>query len=148
MCHCILWNCLCFRTDSSSLLYDGVTHYQWHSVAQMESGRGDSCHHCCVTYIQIICKFVYPEWPHRQCVGLAFRRSHVRSSLSAASLVICSPARIAVCNTWSTGVTALCRVGGATSQFDLPSQTPLSVAACGWLQPGAPHRAASVNYCK
>ena len=24
----------------------------------------------------------YPEWPHRQCVGLAFRRSHVRGSLS------------------------------------------------------------------
>ena len=21
---------------------------------------------------------LYPEWPHRQCVGLAFRRSHVR----------------------------------------------------------------------
>ena len=74
---------------------------------------------------------LYPEWPHRQCVGLAFRRSHDRGSLSAASLVICSPARIAVCNTWSSGATALCRVGGATSQFDLPSLTPLSVAGCG-----------------
>ena len=31
----------------------------------------------------------YPDWPHMQCVGLAFRRSHVRGSLSAASLVIC-----------------------------------------------------------
>ena len=34
---------------------------------------------------------LYPEWPHRQCVGLSFRRSHVRISVSAVSLVICSP---------------------------------------------------------
>ena len=58
---------------------------------------------------------LYPEWPHRQCVGLAFR----------------SPARIAVCNTWSSGVTTLCRVGGTTSHWDLPCLTPLSVAGCG-----------------
>ena len=32
----------------------------------------------------------HPEWPRRQCVDLAFRRLHVRGSLSAASLVICS----------------------------------------------------------
>ena len=31
-------------------------------------------------------------------------------------------------HTWSSGGTALCRVGGATSQLDLPSLTPLSVA--------------------
>ena len=35
--------------------------------------------------------------------------------------------RIALCS----GGTALCRVGGATSQLDLPSLTPLSVAGCG-----------------
>ena len=35
--------------------------------------------------------WLYPEWLHRQCVGLAFWRSHVRGWLSAASLVICSP---------------------------------------------------------
>ena len=40
------------------------------------------------------------------------------------------------------------RVGGATSQLDLPSLTPLSVAGCGWLQPGVPQWAASVHYCK
>ena len=39
--------------------------------------------------------------------------------------------RIAVCNTWSSGGTALCRVGGVTSQLDLPYLTPLSVAGCG-----------------
>ena len=60
-----------------------------------------------------------------------FQRSHDRGSLSAVSLVICSPARIAVCNTWSSGGTALCRVGGAISQLDLPSLPPLSVAGCG-----------------
>ena len=37
----------------------------------------------------ILC--LYPECPHRQCVGLAFRRSHVRISVSPVSLVICSP---------------------------------------------------------
>ena len=40
------------------------------------------------------------------------------------------------------------RVGGGTSQLDLPSLTPLSVADCGRLQLGAPHWATSVNYCK
>ena len=40
------------------------------------------------------------------------------------------------------------RVGCATSQLDLPSLTPLSVAGCGWLQLGVPHWAASVDYCK
>ena len=38
---------------------------------------------------------------------------------------------IAACNTWRSGGTALCRVGGATSQLDLPSLAPLSVAGCG-----------------
>ena len=52
-------------------------------------------------------------------------------SLSAVRLVICSKVRIAVCNMWSSGGTALRRVGGATSQFDLPSLSPLSEAGCG-----------------
>ena len=88
--------------------------------------------------------YLYPVGPHRQCIGLAFRRSHVRGSLSAASLVICS--RIALCNAWSSGGTALCRVGGATSQLDLPSLTPLSVVGCGRLQRGAPQWATSVAH--
>ena len=78
-----------------------------------------------------------PEWPHRQCVGLAFwRRTFAADSVQQ---VLWLAARIAVCNTWSSGGTALCRVGGATSQLDLPSLTPLSVAGCGLLQLGAPH---------
>ena len=40
------------------------------------------------------------------------------------------------------------RVGGATSQLDLPSLTPLSVAGCGRLQLGVPHWATSVDYYK
>ena len=36
------------------------------------------------------------------------------------------------------------RVGGATSQLDLQSLTPMSVAGCGRLQLGVPHWAASV----
>ena len=38
--------------------------------------------------------------------------------------------------------------GGATSQLDLPSLAPLSVAGCGRQQLGAPHWATSVNYSK
>ena len=89
---------------------------------------------------------IYPEWPHRQCVGLAFLRSHVCISVSAVSLVICSP-HCTVQYVELSG-TALCRVLGATNQLDLPSMTPLSVADCGRLQLGAPHWATSVNYCK
>ena len=37
------------------------------------------------TILKVI-RFLYPELPHRQCVGLAFRRSHVHGSLSAAIL--------------------------------------------------------------
>ena len=40
------------------------------------------------------------------------------------------PSRIAVCNTWGSGGNALCRVGCATSQLDLPSLTPLFVVDC------------------
>ena len=40
------------------------------------------------------------------------------------------------------------RVGSATSQLDLQSLTPLSVAGCGRLQLEVPHWAASVYYCK
>ena len=46
------------------------------------------------------------------------------------------------------GGTALCRLGGVTSQLHLPSLTPLSVGGFGRLQLGAPHWAMSVNYCK
>ena len=42
----------------------------------------------------------------------------------------------------------LMRVEGETSQLDLPSRTPLSVAGCGRLQLGVPHWATSVDYCK
>ena len=54
-----------------------------------------------------------------------------RYDLSPIALPVLHTARIAVCNTWNSGGTALCRVGGATSQLDLPSLTPLSVAGCG-----------------
>ena len=40
------------------------------------------------------------------------------------------------------------RVWGATSQFDLPSSSPLSVAGCGRLELGVPNLATSVDYCK
>ena len=39
------------------------------------------------------------------------------------------------------------RVGGATSQLDLQSLTPLSITGCGRLQLGVPYWATSVDYC-
>ena len=93
-------------------------------------------------YNPILSIKLYPEWPHRQCVGLAFWSRTFAADL--VQQVLWFSARIAVCNTRSSGGTALCRVGGATSQLDQPSLTPLSVAVVGWLQLGAPHRATSV----
>ena len=78
-------------------------------------------------------------------LGLAFRRSHDQGSLSAVSLVICSSARIAVCNTWSSGGTALCRVGSATSQLDLPSLTQIIRS---WLWLTATRSSPLGYYCK
>ena len=40
------------------------------------------------------------------------------------------------------------RVGCATSQLDLPSLTPMSVAGCGRLQLGVSHLVTLVDYCK
>ena len=37
---------------------------------------------------------------------------------------------------------------GVTSQLNLPSLTPLSVAGCGRLQLEVPHWGTSVDYCK
>ena len=69
-------------------------------------------------YFVLYCKLLYPEWPHRQCVCLVIRRSHVRSSLSAVSLVICSPARIAVCTVQYVELRGYCPVqGGGCNQL-------------------------------
>ena len=40
MWRCILWYCLSFGIERKCLWDDGVTHYQWHSVVPMGSGRG------------------------------------------------------------------------------------------------------------
>ena len=45
----------------------------------------------CFCFCTAFSHCVYPEWPHRQCVGLAFRRSRVRASLVAACLAIGAP---------------------------------------------------------
>ena len=156
----LIWTCILVLFHVLEVLQSGQfralgykeTTDQLTSYRTIEQNRKTNIYKCGVKYanpIVIINNVTiyspYPEWPHRQCVGLALRRSHVRGWLSATSLVIYSPARIAVCNTWSSGGTALCRVGGATTQLDLPSLTPLSIACCGWLRLGAPRWATSVK---
>ena len=62
-----------------------------------------------------------------------------------AQQVLWFAASIALCNTSSSRGTALCKVGRATSKFDLPSLTPLSLVCCSRVQLGAPHWAVLVN---
>ena len=81
---------------------------------------------------------LYPEWPHRQGGCLACCGCTFDSRWGCTDLYYARGAH---------GVLPM-RVGGATSQLDLPSLTPLSVAGCGWLQLGVPQWAASVHYCK
>ena len=102
----------------------------------------------CQTINPCICNSLYAiPWVAAQAVRWpGIRRSHVRISVSAVSFVICS-------KHWTMQYvelrgTALCRVRGATSQLDLPSLTPLSIAGCGLLQLRATYWVTSVNYCK
>ena len=85
---------------------------------------------------------IYPEWPHRQCVGLAYPWTRVRAPVAAASLTICRPCSHRAIR-GAQGVLPM-RMGGATGQLDLPSLTPLSIAGCGRLQLEVPHWATSV----
>ena len=86
----------------------------------------------------IIIIIKYPEWQHRQDGCLACCGCTFESRWGCTDLYYARGAQ---------GVLPM-RVGGATSQLDLPSLTPLSAAGCGWLQLGVPHWAASVHYCK
>ena len=82
----------------------------------------------------------YTEWPHRQCVGLAFRRSPISCSLAAESLAsICTVQQV------NLRGTALYIGGGIGNSMDLPSLTPLSIAGCGRLHLDAPHWSTSVS---
>ena len=83
---------------------------------------------------------LYPEWPHRQgcCLACWICKIDFRLSWDCTDLYYARVAQVVLSM----------RVGGATSQLDLPSLTPLSVAGCGRLQLEVPHWATSVDYCK
>ena len=93
---------------------------------------------------------LYPEWPHRQCIGLTFRRLHVSGSLTAASLVICSPH----CTVQYVELSGYCPLQGGGCDQSIGSTSCSDhnqlrkMAGCGRLQLGAPHWATSVNYCE
>ena len=74
--------------------------------------------------------------------GLAFSWTRVRVPAGAPSLAVCRP-RYHRAIRGAHGILPM-RVEGATSQFGLPSLTPLSLAGCGQLQLGVPHWATSV----
>ena len=84
---------------------------------------------------QLIC----PEWPNRQggCLACWSCKIYSRLSWDCTDLY---------CARGAQGVLPI-RVGGATSQLDLPYLTPLSVAGCGRRQQGVLHWATSVDYC-
>ena len=67
----------------------------------------------------------------RTCSALVWHSEGRTFAADSVQQVLWFAARIAVRNKWSSGDTALCRVGGAASQLDLPSLTPLSIAGCG-----------------
>ena len=104
-----------------------------------EFGEMCICGHLSVLrcYYVFVLPILDPEWhtlnglTGSALVRYSEGRTFAVRPVQLVSLVICKIARIAVCNTWSSGGTALCRVGGATSQLDLPPLTPLSVAGCG-----------------
>ena len=95
--------------------------HKWRSkwVKSGERGRQND-----VPYLPIHLLLNYcPEWPHRQggclaCCGCTFDFRWGCTDLYYAR--------------GAQGV-LLMRVGGATTQLDLQSLTPLSVAGCGWL---------------
>ena len=60
------------------------------------------------------CRILYPEWSHMQCVGLAYPWTRVRAQVCRQGLYRATRG--------AQGV-LLMRVGGATSQLDLPSLT-------------------------
>ena len=92
----------------------------------------------CSLYLVLFSIVLYHEWPHRQGGCLACCGCTFESRWGCTFLYYARGAQ---------GVLPM-RLGGATSELDLPPMTPLSVAGCGWLQLGVPYWAAAVHYCK
>ena len=93
-----------------------------------------------------IFNFLYPEWP-RTCTSMVWHfegRTFAANSVQQVLWFAAQPA-LQCAIRGAQGVLPCVGWGGATSQLDLPSLTPLSVAGCGWLQLGAPHLDTSVN---
>ena len=88
-------------------------------------------------YSSILSTWPHPEWPYMLCVGLAFRRSHVRGSLSAACLEICSP----LCTVQYAELGWHCPVKGMGCDQSIGSTvSDAIVRCCLWsIGTGAPH---------
>ena len=94
-------------------------------------------------------KTKHPEWPELvwHTRGRVFElRLLQEAPVAAGSLAICRP-RLHCARRRAHGALTI-REGVPTSQLNLPSLTPLFIAGCGRLQPGVPHWATSVDYCK
>ena len=76
---------------------------------------------------------------------MGFRRSRVRASLAGARLVICSQYTHSAIR-GAQGVLPCVGWKETTSQLDLQSLTPLSVAGCGRLELRSPYWATSVAF--
>ena len=93
----------------------------------------------------------HPEWCKLYPQGISYALGGRIGKVVATHAEGCKVARSAVAElhrcmlcTRRSGGTAHEGGGGATSQLDLPSLTPLFVAGCGRLQLGVPHCASSV----
>ena len=85
----------------------------------------------------------YPQWPHMQggCLACMLKVARLQDPIQA----VAELHRFILC-TRRSGGTAQEGVGCVTSQLDLSSLTPLSVAGYGRLQLEVPHWATSVDY--
>ena len=90
------------------------------------------------------CVNVWLHWSGCTGSALAWHPMVIRSHPNGYSKSCDLWSSFAPCKTWSSGGTALRRVGATASQLNLPSLRPLSVAGCGRRQLGAAHLATSV----
>ena len=138
-------SCFYLTTDSRSV--------SWHEYKKLGSSQFIDLR---LYFVVAYCRFIHRinsqksihfiPWVAAQSVRWSGTPKVARSLLTQCSKSCdLQPSPHCTVQTWSSGGTVLCRVGGATSQLDLPSLTPLYVADCGWLQLGAPHWATSVK---
>ena len=129
----------CLSVSVEPLCHGGVSLPRWRLSATVRlSASPRSCYHGIGTMPLCLAEVLLPR----------YRRRHTYPEWRIGK-VVASHAAVALIYTMHEALMGTAHGGGgAISQLDLPSVTPLSVPGCGWLKLGVPHWAASVHYCK